>query len=68
MARDLGILLARVVVDHKEHVVSQQLYVDVHCPAEKAQHLPVDDVAEYGVNNLCNVEGTVYFTLQKHHM
>ena len=55
LARDLGILLARaVVVHHREHVVSQQLYdymlsqqlyVDMHCPAQKAHHLPVEEMA-----------------------
>ena len=34
-------LLARAVVHHQEHVVSQQLYVDMRCPAEKAHDIPV---------------------------
>ena len=40
-----GNLMARAVVHHKEHIVSQQPYVDVHCPAEKAYHLPVEEMA-----------------------
>ena len=42
-ARDLGFLLARRVVVH--HVASQQPYVNVRCPAEKAHHLLVEEMA-----------------------
>ena len=59
LARNLGILLARTVVHHEEHVVSQQLYVDIYCPAEKAHHLPVEEMQYHGVNNLCNVASTL---------
>ena len=31
---------------------------------EKEHNLPVEEMADHGVNNLCNVAGTVYFTLQ----
>ena len=56
LARDLGILLSRVViVHHKEHIVSQQQYVDMHCPPERAYHLPVEEMAVA----LCNVLGIV---------
>ena len=45
MVRDLGILLAKtIVVHHEEHVVLQQPYVDMRCPAEKAHHLTVEEV------------------------
>ena len=41
-----GDLMAReVLAHHEEHVASQQPYVDVHCPAEKAHHLPVKEMA-----------------------
>ena len=46
LARALGILLARAVVaHHEEHVMSQQLYVNESCPAEKAHHLSVEEMA-----------------------
>ena len=57
-----------VVIHHEEHLKSQQPYVAVRCPTEKADHLPVEEMAVTGVNNLRNVAGTVYFTLQKHQM
>ena len=45
LARDLGLLLARIViVHHEEYVVSQQSYVDVRRPAEKAHHLSVEEI------------------------
>ena len=44
LVRDLGILLVRVVVHQEEHVASQQSYVDMRCPAEKAHHLPVEEM------------------------
>ena len=44
LARDLVFLLAGAVVHNEEHVASHQLYVDVHCPAEKARHLPVEQM------------------------
>ena len=37
-------MLARAVVLHKDNIASQQLYVDVRCPAEKAHHLPVEEM------------------------
>ena len=68
LAKDLWILLDRaVVVHHEEHVASQQPYMDERCPAEKAHHLPVEEMLVAQVN-LCNVAGKVYFTLQKHQM
>ena len=30
---------------HEEHVASQQPYVGVSCPAEKAHHFPVEEMA-----------------------
>ena len=45
LAKDLGILLVRTVVHNEEHVVSQQPHVDVHWPAEKAHHLPIEEMA-----------------------
>ena len=44
LARNLGILLARAVIVHHVQVASQQPYVDMHCPAEKAHHLPVQEM------------------------
>ena len=45
LARDLVSLLARaVVVHHEDNVASQQLYVDMRCPAEKAHHFPVEEM------------------------
>ena len=39
------ILLARaVVVHHEEQVALQQPFVDLLCPAEKAHHLPVEEM------------------------
>ena len=35
----------KVRVHHEEHVASQQQYVDVHCPAEKTYHFPVEEKA-----------------------
>ena len=32
-------------VHHEENVAAQQSYVDVRCPAEKALHLPVEEMA-----------------------
>ena len=59
-------LAGEVIVHHEEHVALQQPYVDVHYPDEKPQYLPVEERAVARVNNLCNVTGTVFFTLQKH--
>ena len=33
-----------VVVHHEEHVALQQPYMDVHCPAEKAHRLSVEEM------------------------
>ena len=44
LPRDLGILLARAVANHKEHVASQQPYVDVRCSAEKEHNLPDEEM------------------------
>ena len=38
-------MLARVVVlHHEEQVEWQQPYVDVHCPAEKAYHVSIEEM------------------------
>ena len=59
LARDLGILLARAVLHHEEHVASQQPYMDMRCPAKKYIIFLLKKWQEHGVNNLCNVASTV---------
>ena len=67
--RDLGILLYRaVVVHHEEHIASQQLYVTCIVILKKHITFFSKKWQSHRVNNLCNVAGTVYFTLQKHQM
>ena len=60
---DLGILLARAIVHHEEHVALQHPYMDVRCPAERALHLPD---SSRGLPKLYNEAGTAYFTLKKY--
>ena len=44
LTTDMGILQAKAVVPHEEHVASQKLYVDVLCPVEKAHRFPVEEM------------------------
>ena len=43
--REIWGLAGKGSLHHEEHVALQQPYVDVHCPAEKSHHLPVEEMA-----------------------
>ena len=63
--RYLDILLARVVMYTMKSTRVAAAHVDLRCPVEKHITFVPKKRQMYGVN-LCNVAGTVYFTLQKH--